>query len=168
MLNSKKMYRRSKNSFLQSQKAFEAEITIEPFYSVELGFKMLSTSAFHMARCAVNLGLALYCIPNMLAAACNENDSDTAFENGFAAIGWHLAAAAIDFANIFFTMEAVLVRAIITLVEKCESNEDFVDRSTTAFAATAANSSFFANLTPQGKAYNDASALEFSPSSFSI
>lgn len=167
MLTSKQMYKRSQQLFVQSQKAFEAEMTIDPFLSAELGLKMLFTSVVHLERCAANLGLVLYCVANTATAVYKEDDAEAAFENGFAAMGHHFAAAAIDFGNIFFTLGAVLVRAMVTLVERCESNQNVLDRTITSVKAYAGKS-ILAPFTEQGSAYRDASALEFSLSSFSM
>lgn len=176
MLTSDRMYKRGKYCFNQSQKAFEAEMTMDPFLSAELGFKMLSTSGYHFARCIANLGLALYCIPNMLVRAFKEDDVATVGEHGFEAMGYHIAAAAIDFANIFFTVGAVFVRAIATWLEKWDADDraekgSVVDtliytagHISNSLQAGAANRGF----TTQGRQYTDATALEFSPCTLSM
>lgn len=157
MLSSAKMHARSQRLFKQSEKAFTAEMTLAPFSSATFGFKVLSTSAFHLARCAINLGLAVYCIGNTALAAYNENDSDAALELGGSSIWNHLAAAAIDFANIFFTLGAVLARTIATVINRCEETTfDSIYRRTVKHAGG------FLNLTDEAQAYSDASALDYS------
>ncbi len=159
MLTSKDMYKRSQKSFFQSKNAFKAEMTMEPFFNAELHFNMFTTMGFHIARCAANIGLAFYCIPNTAAAVCKERDSIEATENGFSAIGHHLLAAVIDFANIFFTIGAIIARTFVTLGEG-----GYVANTLNSFfnyfnnAASAA-----ASCLQQHMEYNAASALDFSP-----
>lgn len=161
MLSSAKMYVRSQQLFKQSENAFAAEMTLAPFSSAAFGFRMLSTSAIHAARCAINLGLALYCIGNTAHAAYNENDSDAALGLGASAICNHFAAAAVDFANIFFTLGAVLARTIATMIDRCEETViDSICRKATAYVGAYVGDAL--SLTYEAQGYNKASTLDYS------
>lgn len=161
MLSSRNMNLRSKKFFDQSLKAFKAEMTSEPFLSSEMAFKMLSTSAYHFVRSTVNVGFAFYCIANTVDAVSKENDAENPFANGLTAIAQHIAAAAIDFANIFLTVFIVAARSIATLIKQADSNYPLEDRAADIITGLAENY-LNVSLTSQGQAYNDASALDFS------
>jgi hypothetical protein len=136
--NSKDALKLANNAYAQSYHALKAELTLTPFYSATDHLKMLSTIISHFCRCVVNLAFAFFRLFNTVFNAFKEKEHGQALERGLHTMGFHIAAAGLDFINIFATFGAIIARTVVTLKTGYASPEapsepasnGFLDRTT--------------------------------------
>ena len=107
----------SKKAVYQSKMAFEAEISTRAFYNAKMHLDMAWTIVIHVSSSITNLSLVCYLIFHVAFNIIDEDeDLLSILYKGIGAIALHFVAAAIDFANIFFTIAAITLRSIVSLI----------------------------------------------------